>query len=225
MSTAKYNGAWRAGIAAIQVKQGGVWVDHTELYARSESDWHLVDLNAEQLDPAYHIWKAYAKDPDGVDLLSMDISLTPSADRPYLGLLYKQRKELTDVNQITYEIAQIFDWTLVESQDLDVQLVSDNGFLFRNGSGPVKTITAEVYHNGAKLTDVSDCLFTWKTGGSTIYINVSNEYTGTSPGTGLSPADGTDDVTPGINTQSIIIDPSDVIGSELYLACSVVKTV
>ena len=136
MTAARINKTWRQ-ISTIKHKKDGAWVDHTSLYARSENSWHEVDLNAEQKDPAYHVWKAYADDENGTG-----ISLDPT-DKDYIGFLTGQTTSVVDI-----EDESIFDWSLVK------------GATGETGVGTVdeiKDVTGweELPASGADVTDYS----------------------------------------------------------------------
>jgi len=105
MSAIKINGTWQR-VSAIKIKKGGVWADHTALYARLEGAWHLIDLGAEAKGPAYHVWKAYADDAFGVG-----ISLDPT-DKKYLGFATGQTVAEPNLSDPT-----IFDWSLIKGKD------------------------------------------------------------------------------------------------------------
>ena len=79
MSAIKVNGTWKQ-VSSIKIKKDGAWQEHSAVYARLEGAWHLIDLGAEPLDPAYHVWKAYADDE-----LGTGITLDPT-NKHYLGL-------------------------------------------------------------------------------------------------------------------------------------------
>jgi len=104
-----------------------------------------------------------------------------------------------------------------------VQLVSDNGHSFKNNTGSVKTLTANVYINGvlAPTTAHSTYVYQWYNGNDRAYVTSSGDYVGTSPSSELYPADGADE-TNGLNFRSIKVDSSDVGYSDsLNLHCVV----
>ena len=105
MSAIKVNGTWKQ-VSSIKIKKDGAWQEHSAVYARLEGAWHLIDLGAEPLDPAYHVWKAYADDE-----LGTGITLDPT-NKHYLGLATGQRSETPDLSD-----PSVFDWSLIKGED------------------------------------------------------------------------------------------------------------
>lgn len=105
MSAIKVNGTWKQ-VSSIKIKKDGAWQEHSAVYARLEGAWHLIDLGAEPLDPAYHVWKAYADDE-----LGTGITLDPT-NKHYLGLATGQRTEKPDLSD-----PSVFDWSLIKGED------------------------------------------------------------------------------------------------------------
>jgi hypothetical protein len=104
-----------------------------------------------------------------------------------------------------------------------VQLVSDNGHSFKNNTGAVKTLTANVHINGVLASNVTHdtYVYQWYNGDDEAYVTASGDYVSTSPSTGLYPADGADEID-GLNLRSIKVDSSDVGYSDsLNLHCVV----
>ncbi|MFT5116635.1 MAG: hypothetical protein ACI9NY_000157 [Kiritimatiellia bacterium] len=107
MSAIKVNGTWQQ-VVSVKVKRNAVWVDHTAFYSRLEGAWHVIDLNAEAVGPAYHVWKAYADDEQG-----NGISLLPEG-KEYIGFAVGQTTE-----QPKLADPSIFDWSLIKGTDGD----------------------------------------------------------------------------------------------------------
>jgi hypothetical protein len=104
-----------------------------------------------------------------------------------------------------------------------VQLLSDNGHSFKNNTGAIKTLTANVYINGVLSSDVTHTtyVYQWYNGDSKAYVTASGDYVSTAPSTGLYPADGADALN-GLNLRSVKVDSSDVGYSDsLNLHCVV----
>ncbi len=103
---------------------------------------------------------------------------------------------------------------------IQVYLDVSNGVFFKNNTGANKTVTAEVYLNGEKLVDTSSLIYRWLVEDVTAYVDSGANYVSTTPSTGLFPADG--DMQNGINTRSVIFDPSDVDdGRGLKIVCEI----
>jgi hypothetical protein len=208
MSAARINKTWRQ-ISAIRHKQNGVWVDHTTLYAKSENTWHEVDLTAEQKDPAYHVWKAYADDEFGTG-----ISLEPM-DKEYIGFMTGQTSAVVDLSD-----PLLFDWSLIVGTNIAVTVESSNGFFFKNNTGNVKVLSAKVMLNGKPSTDASQYEYRWTSNGQVIFTTDNGDFIGFAGGAGLYAADGTDPL--GLNFESVNIDSSDVqFDNSLNLSCEV----
>lgn len=104
-----------------------------------------------------------------------------------------------------------------------VQIVSDEGYSFKNSMGDDKTLTANVYIDGVKADDVehSSYIYTWRYLEDPIYIDASKNYVGTVASNDLFVADGKDTQN-GLNTRSIIIDSFDVEENKpLHISCEV----
>ncbi|NYR11264.1 hypothetical protein HC000_01960 [Pseudoalteromonas sp. MIP2626] len=145
MSAIKINGTWQR-VSAIKIKKGGVWVDHTALYARLEGAWHLIDLGAEAKGPAYHVWKAYADDAYGVG-----ISLDPT-DKTYLGLATGQTVAEPNLSDPT-----IFDWSLIKGKDgvdVDQTVLDEIQTTTSNTSNRVSTLEQTSAHSATRITSV-----------------------------------------------------------------------
>ncbi|MBH0050723.1 hypothetical protein [Pseudoalteromonas sp. SWYJZ19] len=116
MSAIKVNGTWQQ-VASVKVKRNAVWVDHTAFYSRLEGAWHVIDLNAEAVGPAYHVWKAYADDEQG-----NGISLLPEG-KEYIGFAVGQTTE-----QPKLADPSIFDWSLIkgtDGEDVDPEVLNE----------------------------------------------------------------------------------------------------
>lgn len=135
------------------------------------------------------------------------------------------------IERVVYE-ESITDWSLPAKMnpqkgvDYDdgtaviVQLVSDNGFFFKNNTGSVKVITAMVYINSILVQDVSAYNFHWKVGENTAQVTPTGDYVSFTPAGGLYPANG--EAEGGLNFTAINIDFSDVAdGASLNLTCEV----
>lgn len=132
------------------------------------------------------------------------------------------RRERRVENGIYGEWSEPIKMVGTDGTSLLVQLVSDNGFFFKNNTGAVKTISAELYINSEKLTDLSGYLFHWTVGNDTVYVTAAGEYVSLTPSSGLYPANGGDEN--GLNFPQIQVDFSDVAqGSSLNLLCEVTE--
>jgi len=107
-----------------------------------------------------------------------------------------------------YAISQLEGAT---GTNFHVQLVSNNGYSFKNNTGAIKTLTANAYVNGvlASTATHSSYVYQWYNGSNIAYVTSSGDYVSTSPAAGLYPADGTDAAN-GLNLRSIKVDSSDV---------------
>ena len=122
-----------------------------------------------------------------------------------------------------YDITRLLGTPGTPGTNFYVQLVSDNGYSFRNNTGAVKTLTANVYINGVLSSNVTHdtYVYQWYNGSNIAYVTSSGDYVSTSPAAGLYPADGTD-ATNGLNLRSIKVDSSDVSFTDtLNLQCVV----
>ena len=121
-----------------------------------------------------------------------------------------------------YDITRLLGTPGTPGTNFYVQLVSDNGHSFRNNTGAVKTLTANVYINGVLASDTThlNYVYQWYNGSNIAYVMALGDYVSTSPATGLHPADGAD--IDGINLRSIKVDSSDVSFTDtLNLQCVV----
>jgi len=96
-------------------------------------------------------------------------------------------------------------------------LSSDNGTSFRNNTGVNKKITANVYLDGV-ISNSNDYIYKWFSDITPVYINISSEFVGYSPGAGKFLADGET----GMNSPFVIVDPTDVAdGNNINLICEI----
>jgi hypothetical protein len=99
-------------------------------------------------------------------------------------------------------------------------LLSDNGNYFRNNTGALKSITANIFINGVAAYDTSEYKYKWTNEGRVVYVTTSGDYVSLSPSTNLFAADGEDPQ--GLNFKTIKVDFTDVAsGSDLNLTCTV----
>jgi hypothetical protein len=106
--------------------------------------------------------------------------------------------------------------------NIETKLVSDNGYFFKNNTGAVKTITAQVFLNGVLSTVPETYDYNWTTGGQQIYVSSGGDFISTSPSGSTYPAN--PKATEGLNFQSIQLDFSDVTeGDILNLTCEVTE--
>lgn len=219
MSAVKYQGTWRQ-VDTIKVRKNGAWVDSAGVYARSENEWYLVDFNAEQLGPAYHTWVIYATDPYAFTFADKGITLD-SDNAGYVGIRTGNRKELPvlGVDIASNQDLVGFNWSTF-GESVDVKLISDNGYFFKNNTGAVKTINAVVFINGALSPLMHTYNYKWTTNGQQIYTSNAGDFLGTTLVGGSYPADPL--ATNGLNFQAIQIDFTDVNdGDILNLTCEV----
>jgi hypothetical protein len=104
--------------------------------------------------------------------------------------------------------------------NIETKLVSNNGYIFKNNTGAVKTITAQVFLNGVLSTLHETYDYIWTTNSFPIYVSSNGDFISTSPGGDTYPANPT--VENGLNFRSIKIDFSDVTDNDiLNLTCEV----
>lgn len=107
-----------------------------------------------------------------------------------------------------------------EGVNISVQLVSSNGFSFKNNTGATKAITAQVALNGVLSGLHDQYKYKWLSSGQQVYVNTSGDYVDIKPGGSLYAANGEDPG--GLNFQTINVDPNDVSHEEnLNLTCEI----
>lgn len=220
MSGAKYAGSWR-DITSIQYKSG-LWSEHVELYGKTENEWHLIDLGAEQLGPAYHTWVIYAVDPYASTFDGKGVS-TITLGTSYVGIRTGNRTNAPVIGVDIVDNADLvgFEWSTLQGDDaILVTVTSDNGYAFKNNLGAAKTITANVFIGGAESADYAGYLYTWTVNNLPVYATTAGTYTGTEQAFQTHLADGND--LSGVNLRSIEITASDVAaGVNFNLNCVV----
>lgn len=104
-----------------------------------------------------------------------------------------------------------------DGDTIQVFLNVSNGLFFKNNTGPNKVVTADLYLNGVLVEDTTNFIYRWLANDQLMYLDSGNNFVSTTPSVGLFPAD-----KDGINTQSIVIDSSDVEdGSNLQIKCEI----
>jgi hypothetical protein len=103
---------------------------------------------------------------------------------------------------------------------INVHLSVPQGTAFQNGTGADKYVRADVYINGALVTDTTEFKYHWTANGLLAYVDGSGNYVGTTSGLGWYPAD--PDEPDGMNFRTLIVDPNDLgAGTQLNLICTV----
>lgn len=142
--------------------------------------------------------------PDNVDLVSGDIWV-----------------DIDDYQIYTYDGA---GWVPGKSgkDSILIQLEIPEGVFFKNNTGAVKNVKANVHIGGVKQDDTAHLgyHYRWLSSGYLAYVDSGGNYVGTNPGAGLYPAD--PDTAGGLNFRTILVDYSDVgFTSNLVLTCEV----
>ena len=144
MSGAKYAGSWR-GITSIQYKSG-LWSEHVELYGKTENEWHLIDLGAEQLGPAYHTWVIYAVDPYASTFDGKGVS-TITLGTSYVGIRTGNRTNAPVIGVDIVDNADLvgFEWSTLGGQDSTLIYISPlDGTAIKNGVGQLRLRVRQV---------------------------------------------------------------------------------
>lgn len=220
MSGVKYNGVWRS-IGSIQCNSYGEWLEHSAVYAKTEGEWKLVDLVAEQQDPAYHIWIIYALNPYATWFADKGVSLTTDGAR-YMGVRTGNRRKtpVMGVHIASNTDLEGFEWSEFGVDAVSAFIKSDLGVMFKNNTGARKTLTAYVSIGGIPAPDYTNFKYTWYEGELPLYASFNAEYAGTIGGGASYLADGTNPA--GYNHRSITVSSSNVPnGQFLNITCSI----
>ncbi len=177
----------------------------------STSDWSVPTKLKPMLGEDYdEIYYEYSYSPDQI---TWDMTIDSNDI---------WRRERRVENGVYGDWSEAIKMVGTDGTSLLVQLVSDNGFFFKNNTGSVKVISAEVYLNSEKVEDVSDYLFHWTVGDDTVYVSATGDYVSLVPSSGLYPANGA--APNGLNFSQINVDFSDVPqGSSINLLCEITE--
>jgi hypothetical protein len=187
-----------------------------------------TDQQIEAINP-YHTWVIYADDPSAPAFIDKGISLSPDG-KDYVGIRTGNRKLLPILSEDITTNADLtgFNFSFIvgpqgeDGLNIETKLVSNNGYFFKNNTGPVKTITAQVFLNGVLSTVPETYDYKWTTGGQQVYVSSAGDFISTSPSGATYPAN--PKATNGLNFQSIKLDFSDVAeGDILNLTCEVAR--